>query len=145
LDIRIDGVANQMTPENHLVRKLDKVLDFSFINNDYDLSSCSADTENITPEFILRYMLLIHLFYLDCPVKANNTVEEHIDDQIQGNAVYRWFLKSEFGEYMSSHEEVSCAMRNYCNKEKWNSIFEQILKQCADNGLPYKQNGAWEI
>lgn len=138
------GLADQMTPENHLVRQLDKTLDFSYINNEVGEYCHPGITYLIDPVFIARYMLLIHLFYLDRPIKANITIGQHIDDQMQSNATYRWFLKSELGEPMPSYDRVMQAKQVFGGAEKWDAIFNCLLRQCADNGLPYKKNGAWD-
>ena len=143
-DNKYTGIAERMTGNNHLVRQLDRALDFSFILDDLEEYCRPGVTYMIAPEFIARYMLLIHLFYLDRPIKANITIEKHIDDQMQDNVAYRWFLKSELGEPMPSYDRVMQARQELGGKKKWEMIFKRLLRQCKDNGLPYKKNGAWD-
>jgi len=133
-----------MTSKNHLVRQLDSALDYSFILDEVEEYCRPGISYMISPEFIARYMLLIHLFYLNRPIKANITIEKNIDDQMQDNAAYRWFLKSEFGEPLPEYDRVMQARQDFGGDKKWEAILDRLLHQCADKGLPYKENGAWD-
>jgi len=139
-----NSLTDAITSKNHLVRKLERELDFTFIVDEIgDLYNPDL-SYIVSPEYIARYMLLIHLFSLDRPMRINQTKEEKINDQMIDNAPYRWFLKSELGDPMPEYNRVMKSRSDFGDDEKWESIFNNLLQQCADKGLPYKKNGAWD-
>lgn len=84
-----DGSIDQLVPEDHLLRKIDETIDFSFI---YDLveEKCSPDMgrPSIDPVMPIKIPLIQ---YLEGIPSMRQTTEN-----IAVNVAYRWFLDLDF-------------------------------------------------
>ena len=77
-------VMERMVPEDHLLRKVDRAVDFSFI---YDLCAPLYCADNgrpaIDPEVLFRMLLAGDLY----EIKSKRRLEE----EINSNIAYKWF------------------------------------------------------
>ena len=80
---------DQLVPEDHLLRKIDETIDFSFI---YDLVeekySPDSGRPSIDPVSLIKMPMIQYLFGIP---SMRRTVEE-----IEVNVAYRWFLGLDF-------------------------------------------------
>ena len=78
-------IMEQMVPENHFLRKVDRAVDFSFI---YDLCAPLYCADNgrpaIDPEILFRMLLVGYLY----GIKSEARLEEEINYNIAG---VQWF------------------------------------------------------
>jgi transposase len=81
---------DEKIPDNHILRKIDKYVDFSFIDKLVD-HPYSEDTGRhcIDPELIVRIMLLGYL---------NNLSERKLFDELEMHIGFRWFCGISFSE-----------------------------------------------
>ena len=119
---------DEMVPEDHLVRKLEKAINFSFI---YDLVEdlySDRGRPSIDPVVLIKLPFLQYTFGIR---STRRTIEE-----VNTNLAYRWFLG--FGFY-DKVPHFSTFGENYERRFKDTDLFEQIfyriLKQVADRGL----------
>ena len=119
---------DEMVPEDHLVRKLEKAIDFSFI---YDLVEdlySDRGRPGVDPVVLIKLPFLQYTFGIR---SMRRTIEE-----VNTNLAYRWFLG--FGFY-DKVPHFSTFGKNYERRFKDTDLFEQIfyriLKQVADRGL----------
>ena len=120
---------DQLVPEDHLLRKIDKYVDFSFI---YDLVE-----DKYSPDFgrpSLDPVTLIKLPLIQCMfgIKSmRQTMKE-----IEVNVAYRWFLGLDFFDDVP---HFSTFGKNYKRRfegtDLFEQIFTQILLQCMKQGL----------
>ena len=120
---------DQLVPEDHLLRKIDKYVDFSFI---YDLVE-----DKYSPDFgrpSLDPVTLIKLPLIQCMfgIKSmRQTMKE-----IEVNVAYRWFLGLDFFDDVP---HFSTFGKNYKRRfegtDLFEQIFTQILLQCMKRGL----------
>ncbi|GIW49968.1 MAG: hypothetical protein KatS3mg080_0579 [Anoxybacillus sp.] len=76
---------DDLVPEDHLVRKLEKAIDFSFIYDIVkDLYSPDHGRPSIDPVVLFKMYLIRYIFGIR---SMRETVE-----QIRTNVAYRWFL-----------------------------------------------------
>ena len=77
-------IMEQMVPENHFLRKVDRAVDFSFI---YDLCAPLYCADNgrpaIDPEMLFRMLLVGYLY----GIKS----EARLEEEINYNIAYKWF------------------------------------------------------
>ena len=77
-------IMEQMVPENHFLRKVDRAVDFSFI---YDLCAPLYCADNgrpaIDPEILFRMLLVGYLY----GIKS----EARLEEEINYNIAYKWF------------------------------------------------------
>jgi len=135
----MDSLLDKLVPKNHLVRKLNNILDFSFIA---DVLESYATNENSDIIFIAKYLLLIHLYHLDREMKINMPLPERIDQEINDNMAYRLFLEIDLDEHALKYNEIMQATVTHGSQEKWTAILTSLLQQCKENGLPYEQGSA---
>ena len=120
---------DELVPQNHLLRKIDRVIDWSFI---YDLvkEKYSPDfgRPSIDPVILIKIVLIQYLYGIR---SMRQTIRE-----IEVNLAYRWFLG------LGMYEKVphfSTFGKNYTRRFKGTDLFEQIftrvLQECIDAGL----------
>ena len=120
---------DELVPQNHLLRKIDRVIDWSFI---YDLvkEKYSPDfgRPSIDPVILIKIVLIQYLYGIR---SMRQTIRE-----IEVNLAYRWFLG------LGMYEKVphfSTFGKNYTRRFKGTDLFEQIfskiLQTCIDAGL----------
>ena len=120
---------DQLVPEDHLLRKIDKYVDFSFI---YDLVE-----DKYSPDFgrpSLDPVTLIKLPLIQCMfgIKSMRQTMKEIDV----NVAYKWFLGLDFFDDVP---HFSTFGKNYKRRfegtDLFEQIFTQILLQCMKQGL----------
>ena len=120
---------DQLVPEDHLLRKIDEHIDFSFI---YDLVEDKYSPDNgrpsIDPVTLIKIPIIQYMFGIK---SMRQTIKE-----IEVNMAYRWFLGLGF------HDPVphfSTFGKNYKRRfegtDLFEQIFEKILFQCMKEGL----------
>ena len=118
-----------LVPEDHLLRKVDKFVDFSFI---YDLVEEKYSPDNgrpsVDPVTLIKIPLIQYLFGIK---SMRQTIKE-----IEVNVAYRWFLGLDFYDpvphFTTFGKNYS---RRFAGTDLFEQIFQQILYQCMDKGL----------
>jgi hypothetical protein len=137
------NLIEKIVPENHLVRKLKEVLDFSFVPDELNEYCAPKETPIINPVLIAKYLLIIHLYDLNKKTPLNISAETHIEQSMATNMTYRFLLGIDIDESVPCYNEIMHTKEMLGNREKWAAILERLSQQCKDNGLPYKQGSAW--
>ena len=120
---------DQLVPEDHILRKIDKTIDFSFI---YDLveEKYSSDTgrPSIDPVVLIKIAIIQYMFGIK---SMRQTIKE-----IEVNVAYRWFLGLDFFDPVP---HFSTFGKNYKRRFEGTDLFEQIfaniLMQCMKYDL----------
>jgi transposase len=127
---QIEMIAlDQLVPADHLVRKIDAAIDFSFIYSlVQDMYSSERGRPSIDPVVLIKMAFIQYTFGIR---SMRKTIEE-----IETNLAYRWFLG--FGFY-DKVPHFSTFGKNYERRFKDTDLFEQIfyriLKEAADKKL----------
>jgi transposase len=117
----------EFIPEDHHIRRLNGVLDLSFVHEAVRECYCQDNGRpSIDPEVIIRLFLL-------------QAVEgiEHIRDllrQVAVNLAYRWFIGYDLDEKLPDHSTLSCALDRF-GDEVFDRLFERSIAQCQASGL----------
>jgi transposase len=119
---------DQLVPEDHLVRKLEVAIDFSFIYPLVEGLYSKHGRPSIDPVVLFKMTFIQYIFGIR---SMRQTIKE-----IETNMAYRWFLGFGF------HSEVphfSTFGKNYVRRfqdtDVFEKIFYRILKEIMDNGL----------
>lgn len=120
---------DMLVPTDHLLRDIDKYIDFSFI---YDLVedkySPDQGRPSLDPVMLLK-IPLIQTLYGITSIRATTR-------EIQVNAAYRWFLGLGLSDPVP---HFSTFGKNYKRRfegtDIFEQIFEEILKQCMEQGF----------
>lgn len=131
-DLKRDNVAtislDDLVPKNHLVRKLDKALDFSFIYDEVEHLYSKIGAPSVDPVVLIKIVMLQHTFGI---TSMRQTIKE-----IEVNVAYRWFIGYSLDEKIP---HFSTFGKNYERKFKHSNVFESIftniLGQAMNKGL----------
>lgn len=113
---------DDLVPENHLLRMIDKAIDWTFI---YDLveDKYSADTgrPSMDPVTLIKIPFIQYLYGIK---SMRQTIKE-----IEVNVAYRWFLGLDMCEKVP---HFSTFGKNYTRRFKDTDLFEQIFKHILE-------------
>jgi len=117
-----------LVPDNHLLRKVDRVLDFKFI---YDLVEDKYSKDNgrpsIDPVVLVKMVFIQHLFGIRSLRQTSKEVEV--------NVAYRWFLGFDFTDKTPHFSTLSYNYLHRFTPETFELIFAQILEQALIRGF----------
>lgn len=110
---------DQLVPEDHLLRKIEKYIDFSFI---YDLVEDKYSKEtgrpSIDPVTLIKIPVIQYMYGIK---SMRQTIRE-----IEVNVAYRWFLGLDFYDKVP---HFSTFGKNYKRRFEGTDLFEQIFQQ----------------
>lgn len=118
---------DRIVPVDHLLRKINQVVDFSFagqvLEDRYnpDIGRPAED-----PEFMLRLCLLQYIYG-----DSDRTVVENA----RLNLAYKYFLGLAVDADVPDYTSISYFRIQRLGEEKFQSVLEQIVRQCIDKGL----------
>lgn len=107
-----------LVPKNHLVRKIDAAMDFSFIYDKVQDLYKPYGRESIDPVVLIKIPLIQYLFGIP---SMRRTIEE-----IEVNFAYRWFLGYGINEKIP---HFSTFGKNYTRRFQDSTVFEDIFKE----------------
>lgn len=114
-------------PHDHNLRKLNRVLDLSFVHDAVREKYCQDNGRpSIDPEVVVRLFL----------IQAMNGIS-HVRElmrQVQVNLAYRWFIGYELDESLPDHSTLSKAL-DRLGDDVFNGLFERSVEQCRRSGL----------
>lgn len=118
-----------LVPKDHLVRKLENAIDWSFIYEMVEGSYCEDNGRpSLDPVILIKLAVVQYMFGIR---SMRQTIQE-----IKVNNAYRWFLG------LGLHDPVphfSTFGKNYIRRfkdtELFEKIFEKILSECMEDGL----------
>ena len=120
---------DQLVPKDHLLRKIDRVIDFSFI---HDLTAPLYSPDNgrppLDPTLMFKALFLGYLF----GVRS----ERQLVREIEVNVAYRWFLRLKLTDKVFDASTLSQnRRRRYQDESVPQSIFDRIVEQAIRAGL----------
>lgn len=118
-----------LVPQEHLLRRIEAVVDFGFIYDKVrDLYCPDNGRPGIDPVILVKYLLVGYLYGIES--------ERRVEQEIEVNMAYRWFLGLDIGERVPDHSTISQNRRRRFNgKNLFRGLFEHILLQCMEKGL----------
>ena len=126
---------DDLVPQNHLLRTIDKAIDWTFI---YDLVRDKySDTKgrpSIDPVTLIKIPLIQYLYGIK---SMRQTIKE-----IEVNMAYRWFLGLELYD---SVPHFSTFGKNYTRRFKDTDLFEQIFQHILEECYRFKLIDPTEI
>lgn len=119
----------EMVPEDHLLRKIDKYIDFSFIRKlTKDYYCLDNGRPGIDPITLFKILFIGFIYGIRS--------ERKLMEDIQFNVAYRWFLGYSFKTPIPDHSTIS-KNRNVRFKESdiYQRIFDNIVLQAIEKKL----------
>lgn len=118
---------DRIVPQDHLLRKINAVVDFSFVNElvrDRYTPDFGRPAED--PEFMLRLCLLQYLY---------GDSDREVEENARINLAYKYFLGLAVDEEPPDYSTVCTFRAIRLGEEKFRQVFQQIVQQCIDKGL----------
>ena len=127
-DCIILNTIEDLVPQEHLVRKLDNCIDFTFIEDLVkDLYSIGG-RPSIPPVVLFKLIFINIVFGIN---SMRRTCEE-----CKVNIAYKWFLGLSMYDDIPNYSTWSQNyIRRYKDSDVFNQIFDNILKQAIDYGF----------
>ena len=118
-----------LVPVDHFLRKLDAMVDFSFVYDEVrDLYCENNGRPGIDPVVLVKSLLIGYLYGIES--------ERRIEQEIQVNMAYRWFLGIDLDGSVPDHSTISQNRRRRFNGEDlYRRLFERVLVICIENDL----------
>lgn len=122
-------ILEQLIPENHLLRKVESAVDFSFIHDlCAPLYSANNGRPAIEPEVLFRMLLIGYLY----GIKS----EARLEEEINYNMAYKWFCGLGLTDKAPDATTISQnRRRRFRDNNIAEQIFNEILRQCIAKGL----------
>jgi transposase len=118
---------DKIIPADHLLRKINQVVDFSFVNDlvkDKYTPDFGRPAED--PEFMLKLCLLQYLY---------GDSDRQVIENTRLNLAYKYFLGLAIDEEVPDDTTISYFRAQRLGEAKFRQVFEKIVKQCKDKGL----------
>ena len=120
---------DQLVPVDHLLRKIDRTIDFSFI---HDLTAPLYSPDNgrppLDPTLLFKALFIGYLF----GVRS----ERQLVREIEVNVAYRWFLRLKLTDKVFDASTLSQnRRRRYQDETIAQGIFDRIVEQAIGAGL----------
>ena len=119
--------TESLVPAEHLLRKIDKAVDFNKIYDMVEPLYCADNGRpSVDPVVLFKMVLIQHLYSLG---SLRRTAEE-----VSFNVAYRWFLGYRLQEDTPHFSTVSYNFRHRFTTETVDQIFNWILSEMVDAG-----------
>ena len=118
-----------LVPEGHFLRKLEKALDLSFVYEETEkLYSHRYGRPPIDPVMLVKYLLVGYLYGIPS--------ERQIEQRIQTDVALRWYLGLDLFDRVPDHSTISQLRRRKPSFRKiFRQLFEKVVAQCVETGL----------
>ena len=116
-----------LVPANHRLRKLDAVLDLSFVPE--AVASCYSagrGRPSIDPELVIRMLVLGTLY---------NFSDRELCEEIGMHVGMRWFCRLNLHDPVPDHSTLSKLKERWAEAGVFEKVFDQVVRQCAEAGL----------
>jgi len=117
----------QLVPKDHLLRKIKKVIDLTFVRDSVRELYCkNKGRPSIDPVVAVKIWLIGYLYGISS--------ERRLMADIQVNLAYRWFIGYNLEEEIPDHSSLT-RIRDRFGLEKFQGIFDEVIRQCREKGL----------
>ena len=122
-------VLEELVPRDHLLRKIDASIDFSFINKICKPYYCKNNGRPaIEPEVLFRMLFIGYLYGIRSEIRLLKEIEV--------NVAYRWFIGYDLTEKLPDVSVIwQNRLRRYKNSDVPQQIFDEIVRQAMAKGL----------
>lgn len=119
----------QLVPQDHLLRKIDKYIDFSFINELCRPYYCKDNGRPaVEPEILFKMLFIGYLYGIRS--------ERRLLEEVNVNIAYRWFLGYGLTDKLPDASVIwQNRRRRYRHSEVPQQIFDEIVRQAIAAGL----------
>ena len=115
-------------PETHLLRLLDRYVDFGFVRQRLRRHYSHMGRPSIDPELLLRMLVIGYLYGI--------TSERRLCEEVRMHLAYRWFTGLGFDQAVPHHSTFSKNRHGrFSESTLFRDLFEEIVRRCMAAGL----------
>lgn len=122
----VDGDLEKFVPKNHLLRKVNKLINLGFIHDLTQSYYAGKGRPSLDPVVFFKMQLISYLFGISSDRK--------LCDEIQCNIAYRWYLGYPLDQSTPTHSTLT-RVRDRLGVEIYKEVFDKIIKDCLEAGL----------
>jgi transposase len=126
-DLFVAGPLSSLIPDDHILRRVDKILDLSWLRKEVSEVYCESNGRpSIDPESAVRLMLagffqgIVH--------------DRKLMREAQVNLAIRWFAGYRLHENLPDHSSLT-KIRHRWGSDLFKRIFQRTVRQCIEAGL----------
>jgi transposase len=113
---------------NHLLRRIDAVLDLSWLRSEIAPFYSHTGCPSIDPELMIRMLLVGYCYSIRS--------ERRLCQEINLNLAYRWFCRLGLEDKVPNHSTFSVNRHGrFRGGDMFRKLFDRIVRQCMDAGL----------
>jgi len=117
-----------VVPADHLVRRIDAVLDLSWLHGELEPHYSHTGRPSIDPELMIRMLIIGYVFAIRS--------ERQLCSEVQVNMAYRWFCRLGLEDPIPDHSVFSRARHErFRESDVFRLVFETVVGACIGEGL----------
>lgn len=120
-----DYIYENLIPKDHLLRRIDGLVDFSFVEQETKALYSKTGRPGISPVLLFK-MLVIGFLY--------NVSDRRLEDEVRYNIAYKWFVGLDVDEAPPDHSSLT-RFRDRLGAETFHVLFNRIVDMARDKGL----------
>jgi transposase len=115
-------------PEDHLLRRIDAVLDLSWLRVDLAPFYSHTGCPSVDPELMVRMLLIGYCYSIRS--------EPRLCREVELNLAYRWFCRLGLEDQVPHHSTFSVNRHGrFRDSDVLRKVFESIVRRCMATGL----------
>lgn len=115
-------------PQDHLLRRLDGVLDLSWLRAELLPFYSHTGRPSVDPELMIRMLLVGYCYSIRS--------ERRLCQEVELNLAYRWFCRLGLEDSVPDHSSFSVNRHGrFRDSDVLRKVFESIVRRCMDAGL----------
>ena len=117
-----------MVPDDHLLRRIDKVLDLSWLRDEMKPHYSHLGCPSVCPELMMRMLLVGYCYSIRS--------ERRLCDEVKVNLAYRWFCGLGLEDKVPHHSTFSVnRYGRFRDSDILRKVFEETVCGCMETGL----------
>lgn len=123
-DVRL----SDLVPQDHLVRRIDSVLDLSWLREELSPYYSHTGRPSVDPELMIRMLIVGYVFAIRS--------ERQLCSEVQVNMAYRWYCGLSIEDAIPDHSAFSRARHErFREADLLRRVFERVVGTCIAAGL----------
>jgi transposase len=123
-----DVSLDQLVPADHLVRRIEAVLDLSWLHGELVSYYSHTGRPSVDPELLMRMLIVGYVFAIRS--------ERQLCSEVQVDLAYRWFCGLGLEDPIPDHSVFSRARHErFRDADVFRLVFEKVVGTCLTEGL----------
>ncbi len=117
-----------MVPGDHLLRRIDAVLDLSWLRDEMKTHYSHLGCPSVCPELMMRMLLVGYCYSIRS--------ERRLCEEVKVNLAYRWFCGLSVEDKVPNHSTFSVNRHGrFRESDLLRKVFEDVVRRCMTAGL----------